>query len=150
MCPSEERSKTETKNRETFYMSNMHPQLQGLNSGTWKSLEIYEQNSARLGWEMYIIAGCYGSLGRIKDKVTIPKRCFKIVVLLPKGNNDLNRIDEDTRVIAVDMPNDGTHVPGWRNHRVTVDEIENATGLDFLSEIPDEIEDVLESTVNQD
>jgi endonuclease G len=146
LCPSEERTDTEANNRETFLMSNMIPQTIRLNRGSWKSLESYIQKTIpRTNSEAYIYAGCYGDKGRIKDKITIPTQCYKIAVILPEGNNDLRRITKDTRVIAVDMPNESDNKSGWKNYITTVDEIESKTGYDFLSTLPDSIQSIIES-----
>lgn len=146
MCPSDDRSASIEANKETFLMSNMQPQTHHLNAGAWKSLETYVRDQVTSkNMEAYIYAGCYGDAGRIKDKITIPTMCWKIVVLLPKGNNDLRRINADTSVIAVNMENTKTTRSGWRNHRVTIDELEQLTGYDFLAPLDDEIEAILES-----
>jgi len=146
MCPSEDRTDTDANNRETFLMSNMLPQTDRLNRVTWRSLEAYTQKTVRSeGNEAYIYAGCYGDKGRIKDKITVPTNCFKIVVLLPEGKNDLQRIDRNTTVIAVNMPNDREIKNSWKNYVTTVDELEELTGNDFLSTLSDDIEAILES-----
>jgi endonuclease G len=63
---------------------------------------------------LYIIAGGYGSGGigesgevskKIVENINVPAHCWKIVVVLPEGSNDLQRINDATRIIAVDMPN---------------------------------------------
>lgn len=145
MCPSEDRTSTREANDETFLMSNMQPQTGRLNGGPWKSLETYTQKAVReQGMEAYVYAGCYGDKGRLKDKVTVPTNCWKIVVLLPEGGSDLRRADRNTRVIAVNMPNTTDAASGWRNHRVSVDDLEDALGYDFLSTVTNEIETVIE------
>lgn len=145
MCPSEDRTDSDDNNRESFLMSNMLPQTDRLNRVTWRSLEAYTQKSVRNeGNEAYIYAGCYGDKGRIKDKITIPTNCFKIVILLPEGNKDLQRIDRNTTVIAVNMPNDREIKNGWKNYLTTIDELEELTGYDFLSTLADDIEADLE------
>lgn len=146
MCPSEDRTDTDANNRETFLMSNMLPQIDRLNRVTWRSLEAYTQKIVRSkGNEAYIYAGCYGDKGKIKGKITVPTNCFKIVVLLPEGNNDLKRIDRTTTVIAVNMPNDREIKNDWKNYLTTVDELEELTGYDFLSTLNDDDEAFLES-----
>jgi endonuclease G, mitochondrial len=145
MCPSADRTDTIAANKETFLMSNMQPQTAKLNRQTWRFLEEYTRDEVRRNQEAYVIAGCYGDKGRIKDKVTIPTNCFKIVVLLPEGNNDLSRITAATRVIAVDMPNTEDISIRWRSFKTTVKTIEQATGFDFLSTLPDEFEEDLEN-----
>jgi endonuclease G, mitochondrial len=93
LCPSKDRSDTEERNKQTFLMSNMQPQVPKLNQQTWKYLEDYTREIVGRDNEAYIYAGCYGTSGKIKDKITIPTNCFKIFVLLPLGNNDLKRAD---------------------------------------------------------
>ena len=57
-------------------------------------------------------------------------------------------VDKNTRVIAVDMPNSIGIKSDWKVYRVSVDKIESATGYDFLSKVPKEIQDVIESRVD--
>jgi endonuclease G len=144
LCPSKDRSDTEANNRETFLMSNMQPQSPKLNQKTWKYLEDYSRDLAKNN-EEYIYAGCYGESGRIKDKITIPTNCYKIIVVLAEGENDLKRINRKTRIIAVDMPNDATVSSRWRTYLTTVDDIEEKTGYDFLSTITAKIQAVIEA-----
>ena len=58
---------------------------------------------------------------------------------------------KDTPVIAVYMPNrqgiakiDGKSV-GWDAYLTTVDDIEAKTGYDFFANLPDDIEETIES-----
>lgn len=145
MCPSKDRSDTEENNRETFLMSNMQPQTAGLNRQTWRFLEEYTREVVRGRKEAYIYTGCYGDKGRIRNKVTIPTNCFKIIVVLPEGGNDLSRVNRNTRVIAVDMPNEERLSRRWRTYLTTVDDIEEKTGFDFLSTVSEEIQSAIES-----
>lgn len=145
MCPSKDRSNTVANNKESFLMSNMQPQTPRLNRQTWKNLEDESRRIVGQGNELYVYAGCYGDGGKIKDKITIPTSCFKIIVVLRQGSRDLSRIGENTRIIAVDMPNNETLSTNWKNFATTIDEIEEKTGFDFLTTLSDEIETALES-----
>ena len=144
MCPSKDRSDTEEANQECFVMSNMQPQTAQLNRNTWKDLEEFTRDTVKAGNEAYIYAGCYGNKGRIKSKVTIPAQCFKIILILPLGTNDLKRITVNTRMIAVIMPNRANIDSDWRKYLSSVDDIEAATGFDFLSRVPKSVQTVLE------
>lgn len=144
LCPSKDRSDTEENNRETFLMSNIQPQAPKLNQKTWRYLEDYTRDLVKKD-EAYIYAGCYGDAGKIKGKVTIPTNCWKIIIVLHAGDNDLKRINTKTRIIAVDMPNDETVSSRWRTYITTVDRIEEKTGYDFLSKVANRIESVVES-----
>ena len=83
----------------------MQPQVPKLNQKTWRYLEDFERDLVNDN-DAYIMSGCYGNQGKIKDKITIPTRCFKIKAVFPKGAINLKQITKDTRVIAVDMPNE--------------------------------------------
>jgi len=145
MCPSADRSGSAEGMKETFLMSNMVPQTGDLNQDVWARLESYLRTLVTRGSDVYIIAGPYGDKGKLKNKVTIPTNTWKIAVVVPAGA-PVSAIDEDTRVIAVDMPNvKGIRNADWQKYRVTVREIEQKTGYDFLSALPKNLQNALEN-----
>lgn len=159
IVPSEDRDGNDSDNIYTFRMTNMMPQAPVLNQQTWNYLEQYCRSQMNQGKEMYIIAGGAGSGGSGSmggttttingGAVKVPANYWKIIVVLPVGNNDLSRIDNNTRVIAVMMPNNQTvNANNWGQYRTTVDAIEAATGYDFLSLVPPSIQNYLEATVD--
>lgn len=157
MCPSGDRTSSVTNNSATYLMDNMIPQAPNNNEGDWNDLENYERTLATSGDELYIISGGYGSGGAGSDGymttvgngVVVPSKTWKIIVVLPNGDNDISRITTSTRVIAVLMPNDQTcNSKPWGDYRVSVDSIESLTGYDFLSSIPTSIQSVIESKVD--
>ncbi len=149
VCPSGDRTDTRENNDATFVMSNMLPQAAALNQHVWAKLEDYARSLVRRGNELYTIAGGVGSAGRIGGgKVNVPVSCWKIILVLPQGDNDLARIDARTRVITVLMPNQDTpEVSGarWAKYLTSVAALEKQTGYDFLSALPDDIERALEA-----
>ena len=156
--PSADRTKSEEDNAATFLMTNMIPQAPRNNQETWANLEDYTRDLVKQGQEVYVIMGSYGVGGtgtngtakKIDDgKVTVPSRIWKVLVVLPEGNNDLSRINSDTRVIAVNTPNTQTVRSDWGSYRTTVDAIEQATGYDLLSALPKDLQEVLESQVDK-
>jgi endonuclease G len=134
LCPSADRTATVTDNSSTFLMTNMMPQSPDNNQGPWANLENYCRTLVSQGNELYIIAGSYGTGGTgsagtkttiANGKVTVPSRTWKVIVVLPNGDNDAARVSTTTRVIAVDMPNtQGIRTNNWGNYRVSVDAIE--------------------------
>lgn len=146
LCPSADRSASAADNEATFLMDNMTPQSPHLNQQTWKGLEDYCRRLAEHGMELYIIAGGYGmgGVGSNGDaqnigsgKIEVPAHFWKIIVVLPEGENDLQRITKDTRVIAVDMPNvPEVNARNWNFYQTTVSTIESATGYRFFSNLP--------------
>jgi endonuclease G, mitochondrial len=157
MCPSGDRTDSVADNQATFLMDNMIPQAPKNNEVTWENLEEYERTLVSEGNELYIIAGGYGSGGTgskgymitVGNGVTVPAETWKIIVVLPNGNNDISRITTSTRVISVLMPNtqDCSSQP-WGNYRVSVDNIESLTGYDFLSSLPTSTQNAIEAKVD--
>jgi endonuclease G len=140
-CPSGDRTRSEADNEATFYMSNMLPQTPDLNREVWRKLEEYCRRLVAHGSELYIICGGYGTQGTIAaGRVNIPDHCWKVAVVLPEGDNDLQRIDPGTRVIGVDIPNiNGIGSHSWRRYITDVASIERATGLRLLSNLPENV-----------
>ena len=149
VCPSGDRTNSQKDNSATFLMSNMLPQTADLNQHVWADLENYLRDQIEAGNEVYQIAGPTKEASRIGNgKVAVPQACWKIAVILPVGKRDLSRINAQTRVIAVGMPNvESSQLANgdWKQYRVPVSKLEKATKLDFLSALPDNIERALES-----
>jgi endonuclease G len=151
MCPSGDRTANREDNDATFVMTNMIPQHPDNNQGPWADLEEECRRIARRGFELYIVCGGVGSQGEIeRSDVDIPEATWKVILVLPsRQGNDIARITRATRVIAVLMPNeDGIREDDWRDFRVSVDEIEQKTGLDLFSAIPTAIQNDLERRVD--
>ncbi|RYY39107.1 MAG: DNA/RNA non-specific endonuclease [Chitinophagaceae bacterium] len=139
-CPSEDRTNTVAANSSTFLMTNMIPQAPRFNQGPWADMESYIRTQVLPNNEAYIYMGNYGAGGKGNSgvefttigfgNVTVPKMVYKIVVIMPKGTDDRNRIDTSARVLAVDMPNDNTLYGAsganslWRSYMVPIDSIE--------------------------
>ncbi len=152
MCPSGDRTNTAEDNSITFLMTNIIPQAANNNQGPWAELEHYCRELARAGNELYIYSGGYGVQKMIDSgRVLAPLRTWKIIVVLPAGENDIERITDSTRVITVDMPNSNSEIlkrDDWKNYRTTVAEIERKTGFDFLSNVPKKIQNVIEKIID--
>lgn len=152
LCPSADRTRSAEANSATFLMSNMHPQRPELNRGPWEKLESLERAFARLGGgEVYVVAGgIWDARPERVGEVAIPSAEFKIAVVLRPGQGPRD-VDAQATVIAVSMPNDAS-VEGRSpaEFATTVDAIEAATGYDFLSDLDDATETVLEARDDRD
>ena len=151
MTPSADRTSTVELNSETFLMTNFLPQGSNNNQGPWNNMEQYLRSL--FPSELYVIAGGHGSLGTTSKggTVNIPEKTWKVIIVLPSGNNDVSRVTNSTRTIAVIMPNDNSAISrsaNWKNYRVSIDAVESLTGYDFFSEIPDAIENTIEAVVD--
>jgi endonuclease G len=148
LVPSADRSRNETDNSATFLMTNIMPQSPRNNRETWRELEEYSRELVKRGKELYIMAGSYGSRGKLADgKVTIPSRTWKIIVVLEPGSG-VKGINKNTRVIAVDLQNSERISLNWKRYLVSVDKIEAATGYDFFSKVPKDVQDIIEAGVD--
>jgi endonuclease G len=156
-CPSGDRTNTTSANESTFLMDNMIPQAPNNNEQTWAHLEEYGRTLVSAGNEIYVVMGSYGVGGTGSNgtatsvnggAVAVPSHIWKIIVVLPKGNNDLSRITTSTRIIAVNTPNINTINSDWTLYICTVQDIENATGYTLLSNVPASIRSVLETKMD--
>ncbi len=156
-CPSADRTSSVVDNSATFFMSNMMPQAPNNNQQTWANLENYARSLVDAGNELYIICGSYGRGGTgsngyattlASGHITVPGNCWKVIVILANGSSDVSRITTNTRVIAINTPNDNALNSNWGTYRTSVDAIESATGLDLLSALPMSVENVLEARID--
>jgi endonuclease G len=146
MCPAADESRNPTTMKECFYLSNMCPQWPQLNRHPWEQLEVKVRALAAKYGEIWVIVGPVfeknTSTGQFKpektlgsDQVWVPWEFYKIVVFNDKGGQlhalaFQYRNQEETNDITA--------------HEVTIDELEQETGLDFLSNLPDNMKKVLE------
>ncbi len=136
--------------RESFYLSNMTPQSAKLNRGAWSTLESKVRKIALKRGEVWVVTGPvfkdndndglveYLTIG--SDQVAVPTHYFKIV--LSKKENQQDQYE----ALAFLIPNqklDGE----FSDYLVSVDRIEELTGLDFFSNMPDDDEAVMETTI---
>jgi endonuclease G, mitochondrial len=155
LCPSADRTNSQVGNESTFYLSNVVPQAPKFNQNSWKDLEEYTRTLTKKGNECYVIAGTWGTGGTgekgltstlANGKLTVPTVLWKVIVVLPIGTNDIQRINVQTRIVAVWMPNtNDVGAKKWADYRISVDEIEAMTGLDLLSAISVGIQRLIEA-----
>lgn len=124
---------------DTFFTSNISPQVHEFNDGVWNRLEQKVRYWAVKYNGVYIVTG--GVLANSsetigKEKVLVPKYFYK--VLLAKSGNEI-------KMIAFLVPNEASEKP-LCDFVVSVDQIEKRTGIDFFPNLEDKIEDKLESS----
>lgn len=150
MTPSADRTATIEDNQATFLMTNIVPQTPNNNRGAWKNLEEYARKLVREGKELYIYAGVEGVKETIgnKNRVTVPSYTWKIIVVFDRPGMGLRDISENTRIIAVDVPNRKNASSDWERYLVSVDRIEAKTGYDFLDRVPLKVQEAIESKID--
>jgi endonuclease G len=140
LCPAADMDFNPIAMEESFLMSNICPQAPDFNRGIWKELETEVRNWAKKEHKLYVVTGPVfndnkGTIG--SDEVLVPGYFFKI----------LYEETDQPKIIAFVFPNRKSDRP-LADFAVTIDEAEKLTGFDFFSQIPDELENKLESRVD--
>lgn len=125
---------------ETFYMSNMSPQIRNFNGGIWRELEENVRNWAYRFREIYVVTGpvlTQGIRERIGgNKVSVPDYYYKVL---------LDIAEPEKKAIAFLIPNEISTRP-LRDYAISINEVEAITGIDFFHQFMDDaFEDELES-----
>jgi endonuclease G, mitochondrial len=69
----------------------------------------------------------------------VPNKLWKVLMVLDANDNDndIERVDENTRLIAIIMPNDrSVQENNWWGYRVGVKDVEEFTGYTFFDKVP--------------
>ena len=127
--------------KESFYLSNVCPQNRNLNGGVWKDLEEQVRDLAAQKGSIYVVCGPivsadYQTIGA--NKVVVPSAFFK--VLLQEENGKIYTIGFVYENVAGRRP--------MSTYAMTVDEVEELTGIDFFPSLPDRIEKRVEAEVD--
>ena len=128
---------------ESFYMSNMSPQEPPFNRGIWSKLEQAVRRFAYSEESVFVVTGPIVTEDDTKtigfSKVRVPGFYYKVVY------------DETPpeKMIAFILPNKGSKKP-LDSFVVSVDDVEEATGLDFFSTLSPEKQAELESRSDPD
>jgi len=122
---------------ESFYLSNMSPQKPSFNRGGWKKLETIVRNWATQYKKLYVVTGGILTQGLDKigsNRVSVPNYYYKIIYV-PSTSN----------MIAFLLPNRKI-TNNIKSYVVSTDHVEAITGIDFFPQLPDELENILESS----
>lgn len=138
LAPAADFSYDEFALSQTFYMSNMSPQAASFNRGIWKKLEDQVRNWTSESPELYIVTGPilnkeFNTIG--SNEVAIPEYYYKIVLDIQKP---------EIKAIAFLMKNEKSSEP-LTSFVVSIDSIEELSGLDFFPSMPDDLENTLEA-----
>ena len=122
--------------KNSFFMTNISPQLPGCNRGIWKRLETQVRRWALKEEKIHIITGPVfaenpATMG--KSKIPVPEAFYKVILDLTPP----------MKMIGFIVPNQTSRNRIF-SFTVSVDEVERVTGYDFFSELDDELENRLE------
>jgi endonuclease G, mitochondrial len=140
LAPAADFSTDQQALKETFYMSNMSPQVPAFNRGIWSKLENQVRAWAETEGDLWVVTGPVlhnqKNLEKIgANQISVPLYYYKVI---------LDAREPELKMIGFVLPNEGSG-KDLRSFVLTVDSIEALTGLDFFPMLPDELEERLES-----
>ena len=160
LCPSDDRCCSQAMNDQTFYLSNMQPQVHGHNGGVWKNLEekvrawagkcdtLYVVKAATIDKAEYICNK--KDLNEIAEKEGKPAGSLHFPGIVPKYfYMALLAYDKKTntyRALGIWSP----HYTKSKYDYITIEELQKRTGIDFFCNLDDSIEKAVEATVDSD
>ena len=134
LCPSGDRLCSAAQNKQTFYMSNMQPQLSAHNSGVWAMLESKVRNvwapASGSGDTLYVVKAATideaNIMGYTKAGLIVPKVFYMALLYYDKAADGY-------QAIGIWSPHAGDSTTEY----LTIDELERRTGIDFFCNLPD-------------
>lgn len=147
LCASSDRQYSKEANQQTFLLSNMSPQIQnGFNGGIWQRLEEQVQKWGNISVSsdtLYVVKGGTIKDGQIKEyigeskDVPVPKYYFMAILYLKSGNY---------HAIGFWLEHKAYSNNDYKQYALSIDELEQNTGIDFFANLPDDIENKVEAT----
>ena len=143
LCPAGDMNWSEQTMEESFYMSNMSPQVHGFNAGIWEKLEGRVRKWASQKNEVLVICGGVLREGLqkigVKNKISVPEYFYKIIYTESGGASAIGFI----------IPNQVCTGKSYIDFSVSVDSVEKFTGIDFFPALPDTSETRIEKNFNR-
>jgi len=156
---SEDRGKSDADNSATFLMTNVIPQAPDNNRVVWSQFEAACRALAKQGKDLYIVAGSSGFGGNgsngdmtlLNNKIIVPAKIWKVVLVVDRlGIAPKDVTPKVSRTIALIVPNQqGVKSKPWKEYVTSVDEVEKLTGYDFFSNLPKEVQQIIEEKVDR-
>ena len=138
LAPASDMTYSHETMEQSFFMTNISPQLPACNRGVWKRVESQIRAWARQESQLYVITGpVFTGEPRMmaNTDISIPDAFYKVALDLTPP----------MKMIAFIVPNQASKRP-IRGFVVTVNEVEAVTGMDFFANLDDRIEEELEKT----
>jgi endonuclease G len=140
LAPAKALSYSKESMRQSFYLSNMSPQVPKFNQGIWRLLEAQVYRWSKESDSLYVVSGPVldaplESIG--ESKVSVPRSYYKTIVRFENG--------EVTGIgFLLENKKFGKKEP-YFNYITSIDSIEQVTGIDFYHQLDDLIEAKIES-----
>lgn len=127
MVPAGDNTQNDKIMSESFFLSNMVPQVANNNRGIWKQLETKVRTYVTQFNDVYVSSGPIYDAGykTIGKGVGVPTRLFKVIV-------DAKTLKSSAYI----FPNIALPVADLEKYKVTILDVEIATGINFNPKLP--------------
>jgi endonuclease G len=126
-------------NRETFALSNVTLQEPKLNRQAWGKLEDLERDWTKTKGKLYVVTGpLYSSRPKKVNGIPVPSKFYKVIY----------SFDAD-KAIGFIFPNDPVANKNLWRYAMSVQEVEEKTGLKFFSKFSEKKQKKLKETVDK-
>lgn len=140
LAPAADMGWSQQTMEESFYYSNISPQVPAFNRGIWKRLEEQVRSWAVSLDTIYVVTGpvLKGKMTYIgPEKVAVPSYYYKAILTLK---------EKDTKAIGFIMANQ-SGTGSLEQYAVSIDSLEKFTGLDFFGSLNNSLESTIESNL---
>ena len=140
LAPAADMGWSEQTMKESFYFSNMSPQVPSFNRGIWKKLETQVRTWAIENEAIYVVTGpiLKDGLKTIgPNKVSVPEYYFKVI---------LDLTGSEKKAIGFVLPNSTSTLP-LSEFAISVDSVETLTAINFFPKLENTEEEKLESSI---
>lgn len=152
VCPSNDRLYTKAANKQTFYMTNILPMVGKFNGKLWQKMELQVNSWAQKLGDGDTIFICKGGtidkadqiLGKTINNHVVPKYFF-MALLFKNASGPVRMLGFWAEHLNEDHSNDAL-----KGYVVSIDDLEQKTGIDFFCNLPDDVEEQLEATKSED
>lgn len=140
LCPAADMAFNDNAIDETFFMSNISPQVPAFNVGIWRELEELTRDWARKFKHLYIVTGPVLTAGRPQigfSKVAVPEAFYKVLYA-----------PDQEKTIAFVLPN-ALSSQSVMSYACSIDKVEKLTGIDFFPKILNGLNEELEASLDK-
>lgn len=160
--PNADRNAVPSMQKQTYYPTNITPQLQdGFNGGIWMDLETGVRSAVHAGDTVYVVTGAafrkkggsetiniinpsnsYYTPGNSID-IPVPNYYWKVLLKVKRSGESVN----NAKAIGFWLEHRDDlreNTSAYQNYAISVDQIEEWTGFDFFANLPEALQDLCE------
>ena len=150
IVPSADRLCSSEANYQTFYLTNMQPMKNAFNTGLWEKMESQVRTWNKISFRdtLYVCKG--GTIdhsdqiiGNTSKGALIPKFYYMAILCKNKQGYKAMAFWVEHLIDGVDHSGDNL-----KDYMISIDQLEERTGIDFFCNLPDDEENKVESNMS--